>query len=109
MMADPDADRDMRRWRRRSGRAAQELPVLERAVEGDAAAPRLGRREERHPGIRAGTGGEEEALFAADLFRMYQRLRPPSMLEFEVMEISETGLGGTARRSPVTGRSVSRG
>ena len=44
--------------------------------------------------VRAGTGGEEAALFAAELFRMYQRYAALHGWRFEVMEISETGLGG---------------
>ena len=44
--------------------------------------------------LRAGTGGEEAALFAADLFRMYQRYAVLRGWRFEVMELSETGIGG---------------
>jgi peptide chain release factor 1 len=44
--------------------------------------------------VRAGTGGEEAALFGADLFRMYQRYAELKGWRFEVMSISETGLGG---------------
>ena len=40
------------------------------------------------------TGGEEAALFAADLFRMYQRYAELRGWRFEVMSISDTGLGG---------------
>jgi peptide chain release factor 1 len=44
--------------------------------------------------VRAGTGGDEAALFAADLFSMYQRLAAKHGWCFEVMEVSETGIGG---------------
>ena len=44
--------------------------------------------------IRAGTGGEEAALFGADLFGMYQKFASQQGWRFEVMEISETGIGG---------------
>lgn len=44
--------------------------------------------------VRAGTGGEEAALFAADLFRMYERYAALRGWRFEVMELNETGLGG---------------
>src|SRR5262249_15090894 len=44
--------------------------------------------------IRAGTGGEEAALFAADLFRMYQRYAGEHRWKFEIMELSDTGIGG---------------
>ena len=44
--------------------------------------------------IRAGTGGEEAALFAADLFRMYSRLAERRGWKLEIMSHSPTGLGG---------------
>ena len=44
--------------------------------------------------IRAGTGGEEAALFGADLFGMYQKFASQQGWRFEIMEISETGIGG---------------
>lgn len=44
--------------------------------------------------IRAGTGGEEAALFAADLFRMYTRFAEASRWKVEVMNASDTGTGG---------------
>ncbi|MGB1177354.1 MAG: peptide chain release factor 1 [Candidatus Puniceispirillaceae bacterium] len=44
--------------------------------------------------VRAGTGGDEAALFASDLFGMYQRFAARHGWRFEVMEVSETGIGG---------------
>ncbi|HEY8368339.1 MAG TPA: peptide chain release factor 1 [Thermodesulfobacteriota bacterium] len=44
--------------------------------------------------IRAGTGGEEAALFAADLFRMYQKYAEQKRWRLEIMSESETGTGG---------------
>jgi len=44
--------------------------------------------------IRAGTGGDEAALFAGDLFRMYSRYAEENKWKVEVMNISETGIGG---------------
>ena len=44
--------------------------------------------------VRAGTGGDEAALFAANLFSMYQRFAAKHGWFFEVMEVSETGIGG---------------
>ncbi|MBN2752828.1 MAG: peptide chain release factor 1 [Rhodospirillaceae bacterium] len=44
--------------------------------------------------VRAGTGGEEAALFAADLFRMYQRYAAIQGWRVEVMDLNETGIGG---------------
>lgn len=44
--------------------------------------------------IRAGTGGDEAALFAADLFRMYSRYAENVKWKVELMNRSETGIGG---------------
>jgi len=44
--------------------------------------------------IRAGTGGEEAALFAGDLFRMYSRYAESKKWKIDVMNTSETGTGG---------------
>jgi len=44
--------------------------------------------------IRAGTGGEEAALFAGDLFRMYSRYAEMRNWKIELIDISDTGLGG---------------
>lgn len=44
--------------------------------------------------IRAGTGGEEAALFAADLFRMYCRYAERKGWKVEILSQNETGLGG---------------
>ncbi|HCP01882.1 MAG: peptide chain release factor 1 [Alphaproteobacteria bacterium] len=44
--------------------------------------------------IRAGTGGDEAALFAANLFRMYQRYAEAKGWKVEVMTSSGTGIGG---------------
>ena len=44
--------------------------------------------------IRAGTGGEEAALFAADLYRMYSRFAENKGWKFEIMNSNDTELGG---------------
>ena len=44
--------------------------------------------------IRAGTGGDEASLFAADLFSMYQKYADLNSWKIEVLSISETGLKG---------------
>jgi peptide chain release factor 1 len=44
--------------------------------------------------IRAGTGGDEASLFAADLFSMYQKFSDINNWKFEILSISETGLKG---------------
>lgn len=44
--------------------------------------------------IRAGTGGDEAALFAGDLFRMYTRFAENKGWKIEMIDINDTGLGG---------------
>ena len=44
--------------------------------------------------VRAGTGGDEAGLFASDLFSMYEKLSIKNKWKFEVMEVSETSVGG---------------
>jgi peptide chain release factor 1 len=57
--------------------------------------------------VRAGTGGEEAALFAAALFRMYARYAALKGWKFEQMDVSETGLGGVKEATAtITGRNV---
>jgi peptide chain release factor 1 len=57
--------------------------------------------------VRAGTGGEEAALFAANLFRMYQRYADRKGWRFEIMDMNETGLGGLKEAiAEITGRNV---
>lgn len=57
--------------------------------------------------VRAGTGGDEAALFAAELFRMYQRFADSRGWRFEVLDLSETGIGGLKEASAsIAGRGV---
>lgn len=57
--------------------------------------------------VRAGTGGDEAALFAASLFRMYQRYAEKNRWKFEIMSISDTGIGGYKEASAnITGKGV---
>jgi peptide chain release factor 1 len=57
--------------------------------------------------VRAGTGGDEAALFAAEVFRMYQRYADSRRWRFEVLEYSETGIGGCKEASAtISGRDV---
>jgi len=57
--------------------------------------------------VRAGTGGEEAALFAYKLFAMYQKYAERQKWKFEILSISDTGLGGYKDASAtITGRGV---
>jgi peptide chain release factor 1 len=57
--------------------------------------------------IRAGTGGDEAALFASDLLAMYQRYAAQHGWQFEMIDYSETDIGGCKEASAnITGRGV---
>jgi len=95
LMTDADGDAEMRKIAETEFYEIKgKLPDMERQLQimllpKDAADEKNAILE-----VRAGTGGEEAALFAALLFRMYQRYAGLRGWRFEVMEISETGLGG---------------
>jgi peptide chain release factor 1 len=57
--------------------------------------------------IRAGTGGDEAALFASDLFRMYSRYAERNGWKVEVLSLSDSGVGGTKEViAVITGKNV---
>ena len=95
IVADQDSDAEMRELAEEEMREARErLPEIERRLQvmllpKDAADEKNAILE-----IRAGTGGDEAALFAADLFRMYQRYAAVHGWKFEPMQVSDTGIGG---------------
>ena len=92
LRADPEmrglADEELERIRRGAarGRAGDAAGA---AAEGRR--PTSARRSSRSA---PGTGGEEAALFAADLARMYQRLAEARGWRWEVVEAAPTELGG---------------
>lgn len=57
--------------------------------------------------VRAGTGGDEAALFAAVLFEMYQRYAQKQGWQFEILDFNENGIGGYKEASAkITGKDV---
>lgn len=57
--------------------------------------------------VRAGTGGEEAALFASTLLRMYQRYAANKGWKYEILDMNETGIGGLREASAsITGKGV---
>ncbi len=89
------------------GRLRKEIPELEQEimlalVPKDAADERNAILE-----VRAGTGGEEAALFASELFTMYQRYSAIQGWRFEILELSGADQGGFKEASAmVTGYNV---
>jgi peptide chain release factor 1 len=70
------------------------LPEIERALQIELLPKDAADEKNAILEVRAGTGGEEAALFAATLLRMYQRYADIHGWKFEIMEVSDTGLGG---------------
>ena len=108
MIADPATDGEMKAMAEEEMHELQHsLPELTRQVQlallpKDAADEKNVIME-----IRAGTGGDEAALFAADLFRMYQKYAQRVGWKFEVMSVSENGIGGYKDASiEITGKGV---
>ena len=95
ILRDPATDAEMKELALEERRALEaRLPELERQVRilllpKDAADEKSAILE-----IRAGTGGEEAALFAGDLLRMYQRYADLKRWRFEILSLSESDLGG---------------
>jgi len=108
LVADPEGDPELRALAEEEMlELKKQLPDMERDVQllllpKDEADERNAILE-----VRAGTGGDEAALFAADLFRMYQRYASQHGWKFEVLDMNETGIGGFKEASAqITGRSV---
>jgi peptide chain release factor 1 len=70
------------------------LPMLERAVKIALLPKDEADSKNAIIEVRSGTGGEEAALFAADLFAMYHRYADLKGWKFEVLSVSEIGVGG---------------
>jgi len=95
MLADPTAEPELKEMavaeaeeiRRKLPQAERDLAV--RLLPRDAADDRAAMLE-----IRAGTGGDEAALFAGDLLRMYQRFAETQGWRFELISSSEPDVGG---------------
>ena len=108
MMTDGDSDAEMKAMAEQEFTELNEtIPALEKRLQvmllpKDAADAKNAILE-----VRAGTGGDEAGLFAADLFRMYQRYAESKRWKFELMSLSETGIGGYKEAfAVISGRGV---
>ena len=108
MVADPEIDSEMRDLANEEFQALKEsIPQLEKAVQVLLLPKDEADEKNAILEVRAGTGGDEAALFAAELFRMYQRYSESHGWKFEIMEMSETGIGGCKEAiASVVGRGV---
>jgi peptide chain release factor 1 len=95
MLKDPGVETDLQKLAADEARTLQER---RREIEGRALdlLAHKDPRDEKNTfvEIRAGTGGEEAALFAGDLFRMYMKYAEKKRQRVEVVEAHETGIGG---------------
>ncbi|MEX1306269.1 MAG: peptide chain release factor 1 [Rhodovibrionaceae bacterium] len=108
LRADPESDSEMRKMAEEEYYALRDrLPELEQEImllllPKDEADARNAILE-----VRAGTGGEEAALFAAELFAMYKRYADSQGWRFEVLDYTDTGIGGCKEASAsISGRDV---
>lgn len=108
LLADTDLDAEMRELAEEElQELKQDIPALEREVK-IALLPK-DEADERNAilEVRAGTGGDEAALFAAELVRMYQRYAEIHKWKMEILSYDETGVGGCKEASAViTGKGV---
>lgn len=108
MMDDTSLDKDMREMAETEYYELKEqLPSMEKAIK----ILLLPKNEEDEKNaileVRAGTGGDEAALFGAVLFEMYQRYSQKQGWKFEVLDADENGLGGYKEASAkITGKDV---
>jgi peptide chain release factor 1 len=95
MLADPAVEPDMRALAEEELRELQgRLPDLERDIRLLLLPKDIADEKDAIVEIRAGTGGDEAALFAGDLLRMYQRYAELKRWRVEVISLAESDLGG---------------
>lgn len=108
MMADSSLDKEMRDLAEMEYYDLKEkLPALEKEIK----VLLLPKEEDDEKNaileVRAGTGGDEAALFAAVLFEMYQRYAQKQGWKFEILDVNENGIGGYKEASAkITGKDV---
>ena len=95
LLKDPSLDADTRQMAEDEiYELEQQLPGLEKEIQMALIPKDEADAKNAILEIRAGTGGDEAALFASDLFTMYQKYAGLHGWRFEVMEITENDLGG---------------
>ncbi len=95
LISDPDSDEEMRALaEEEKAEITKQIPELEEQIKVALLPKDEADSKNSMLEVRAGTGGDEAALFAAELFRMYNRYAEKHGWKFEIMEINETGIGG---------------
>jgi peptide chain release factor 1 len=107
-IAERSEDTELRQLAEEEWRALrQHLPNLEQQVKVALVPKDADDQRNAILEVRAGTGGEEAGLFAAELFRMYQRYAALRGWRFEMLDLSETDLGGLKEATAlITGQDV---
>jgi peptide chain release factor 1 len=108
IIADPSSDAEMRELAQSECDSLQEeIPELEQKIKVLLLPKDEADTKNAIIEVRAGTGGEEAGLFAAELFRMYQRYADQRGWKFEILNLNETGIGGYKEAiASISGRDV---
>jgi peptide chain release factor 1 len=108
MIADPAAEPELKELAVAEAEDIRHrLPQAERALVGGVAGEQLDGERAAMLEIRAGTGGDEAALFAGDLLRMYQRFAESQGWRFELISASPSEVGGYKEAiASINGRGV---
>jgi peptide chain release factor 1 len=108
MIADPAGDAEMKELAEEEFQElTRRIPELERKVQLSLLPKDEADEKNAILEVRAGTGGDEAALFAAELFEMYRRYAALHGWRFETMEVSESAIGGYKEAiANITGRNV---
>lgn len=108
MLADSSLDSEMKQMAQADyDLLFEELPKLEQQIKFLLLPKDADDERDAILEVRAGTGGEEAGLFAAVLFRMYQRYAANKGWRFEIIAMSDTGLGAIKEASAsISGKGV---
>ena len=95
LIAAPETDAEMKEMAEEEfAQLKEKVPELEEKLQVMLLPKDLADNKNAILEIRAGTGGDEAGLFAANLFRMYQRYAENRKWKFELLSLNETGIGG---------------
>tara|TARA_R110002110_G_scaffold218324_4_gene432356 strand:+ start:3311 stop:4387 length:1077 start_codon:yes stop_codon:yes gene_type:complete len=108
LIADPESDDEMKSMAQAEFQElTQRVPEIEKKLQIMLLPRDVADDKNAILEVRAGTGGDEAALFAADLLRMYQRFADKHGWKFEIMSVADTGIGGIKDASvEISGRGV---
>ena len=95
LIVEPETDAEMKEMAEEEfAQLKEKVPELEEKLQVMLLPKDLADNKNAILEIRAGTGGDEAGLFAANLFRMYQRYAENRKWKFELLSLNETGIGG---------------